>query len=152
MSRLDLHRVFQGAIISEKSHLASKEKNRVYVFRVHYLATKTLIKNLLESTFDVKVASIRTCLYKSETQSKRRRHRRAPFVLNLSKYKKAYISLKKGELPDAIQVAQNQKQENQEAQDMIQKLDSKRLQNQKNEKAVEQNKSSSSKQTEDQEG
>jgi len=77
-----------GPVITEKSML-EKEKG-VYTFKVDKRATKTQIKNELESHFGVKISKINTL----NTKSKDRRV--GKYTGKTKTYKKAIITLSEG--------------------------------------------------------
>lgn len=75
--------------ITEKS--VTLYKDRKYTFIVEKSITKTKIKFVIEKMFNVKIAKVNTCIL----PIKKRRVGR--FIGKRSLYKKAYISLQKGE-------------------------------------------------------
>ena len=86
---LKAHQVLQGPVITEKTTLL-KEKTRELCFRVHPRATKVEIRNSIESSFGVEVASLRTV---SVAGKLKRQGRSAGYT---SSWKKAYVTLKEG--------------------------------------------------------
>jgi large subunit ribosomal protein L23 len=60
-------------------------------FRVDRKATKTDIKGAIEEIFNVKVAAVRTVQYEGKMKRRGRQEGRRP------NWKKAYVTLKKGE-------------------------------------------------------
>ncbi len=85
-----LAQVIRRPIVTEKA-LTKKEGERTLCFEVAPTATKTEIKNAVQSMFKVKVSDVRT----STTSGKLRR--RGKFAAYKSDWKKAYIVLKAGE-------------------------------------------------------
>ncbi len=89
--------VLKTPVVTEKSVLlkesSSEDENigQILTFRVNTRAGKIAIKKAIEEIFNVKVAKVRTVQYEGKMK-KRGRHegRRAS-------WKKAYITLKKGE-------------------------------------------------------
>ena len=73
-------------MVSEKSSKMMKEG--VYTFEVERAATKTEIKNEVETKFDVKVDSVRTLICRGRASRQRLKPRY---------WKKAYVGLKEGE-------------------------------------------------------
>jgi len=60
-------------------------------FRVDRKATKTDIKGAIEEIFNVKVSTVRTVQYEGKMKKRGRQEGRRP------NWKKAYVTLKKGE-------------------------------------------------------
>ena len=85
-----LYEVIRRPIVTEKA-LTKKEGERTLCFEVAKAATKTDIRNAVQTLFKVKVADVRT----STTAGKLRR--RGKFSGYRSDWKKAYIVLKAGE-------------------------------------------------------
>lgn len=65
--------------------------DRQYTFIVERQVTKTQIKFALEKVFDVKIESVNTCFL----PPKQKRVRRS--LGNITRYKKAFVTLKKGQ-------------------------------------------------------
>ena len=84
--KLEPYQVVLRPLITEKAtHLA--ERHNAYTFEVNPLATKTEIKNAIETLFHVKVADVRT----QNRRGKARRHRlKAGRMRN---WKKAIVAL-----------------------------------------------------------
>jgi large subunit ribosomal protein L23 len=89
-----VYKVIRRPLITEKA-LTTREVEGSLVFEVAHNATKTEVKQAVETLFNVKVASIRTA---SVLGKERKRGRYAGF---LPDWKKAYVRLKAGEkVPD----------------------------------------------------
>ena len=88
--------VIKAPLITEKA-LTEKESSgdRILTFRVDKHATKPEIKAAIEKIFKVKVDAVRTINYEGKTV------RRGRYEGRRASWKKAYVTLKKGEsLPD----------------------------------------------------
>ena len=91
-----LYNVIRRPLITEKA-LTTREVEGSLVFEVAANASKTEVKQAVETLFNVKVASIRTA---SVIGKERKRGRYAGF---LPDWKKAYVRLKAGEkLPEYV--------------------------------------------------
>jgi large subunit ribosomal protein L23 len=91
------YQVILQPVITEKG-LGVKETEKTLVFKVAAKATKTEIRNAVQSVFKVKVDSIRTANF----QGKERR--RGKFAGYRPDWKKAYVKLKQGEkMPEYAQ-------------------------------------------------
>ncbi|AKC60363.1 50S ribosomal protein L23 [Blochmannia endosymbiont of Camponotus (Colobopsis) obliquus] len=90
-----LLKVLQSPHISEKSSVATDRCNTI-VFRVAKNANKLDIKIAVQRLFGVKVLNVRTLIMKGKTK------RYKKFIGRRSDWKKAYVSLKKGEKLDII--------------------------------------------------
>jgi large subunit ribosomal protein L23 len=91
------YQILQKPIITEKA-LDVKERQRTLCFQVSPKATKTEIKQAVQTLFKVKVASVRTALFAGKM---RRRGRTSGFRPD---WKKAYVKLKAGEkVPEAVE-------------------------------------------------
>ena len=89
-----LYNVIRRPLITEKA-LTNREVEGSLVFEVSAAATKTEVKNAVETLFNVKVAAVRT----ANVEGKERR--RGKFSGYLPDWKKAYVKLKAGEkVPD----------------------------------------------------
>jgi large subunit ribosomal protein L23 len=84
------YQVLRKPIITEKS-LTAKESNRTLCFKVDPNATKTEIKEAVQTVYKVKVDSVRT----SNFFGKERRRGRT--VGHRPEWKKAYVKLRDGE-------------------------------------------------------
>jgi large subunit ribosomal protein L23 len=88
--------VIRRPLITEKG-LAAKEAEGTLVFEVDPKASKTEVKQAVETLFKVKVAEVRT----SNVAGKERR--RGKFSGYRPDWKKAYVRLKSGEkMPDYV--------------------------------------------------
>jgi len=91
---MELSDVLIAPILSEKSHIGSS--GVIYIFKVNPRATKTEIKKAIEKFFSVNVVSVNTANMKGKLKGRyhfRKGHR--------ASWKKAYITLKKGQnIPD----------------------------------------------------
>src|SRR3981081_3781605 len=84
-------------VITEKG-LAIKENQNTLVFQVAPQATKTEIKQAVQSIFKVKVRSVRTAMYPGKER------RRGKFAGYRPDWKKAYVRLRSGEkMPEYAQ-------------------------------------------------
>ncbi len=91
------YQTIRRPVITEKG-LGVKEVQNTLVFEVNAKATKTEIKEAVQSIFKVKVDSVRTANF----QGKERR--RGKFAGNRPDWKKAYVRLKEGEkMPEYAQ-------------------------------------------------
>jgi len=91
-------KVLREALLTEKATMLSANLNQ-YVFSVYPSASRTQIKNAIESTFSVSVIKVNTLTQKPK--SKRDRMRRGKLG-HTSLSKKAIITLKAG---DSINLA-----------------------------------------------
>jgi large subunit ribosomal protein L23 len=91
------YQIIRKPVITEKG-LGVKETESTLVFEVAAKATKTEVKEAVQSIFKVKVASVRTANYPGKER------RRGRFVGNRPDWKKAYVRLKAGEkMPEYAQ-------------------------------------------------
>ncbi len=91
-----VYQVIRRPLITEKS-MGVKETEGTLVFEVAANATKTEVKQAVETLFQVKVSTIRT----SNVLGKERR--RGKFTGFRPDWKKAYVRLKSGEkMPDYV--------------------------------------------------
>jgi large subunit ribosomal protein L23 len=91
-----LHTVIRRPLITEKG-LGVKETEGTLVFEVAAKATKTEVKQAVETLFKVKVSAVRT----ANVLGKERR--RGKFAGFRPDWKKAYVRLKSGEkMPDYV--------------------------------------------------
>ena len=86
MTKSDIYKVIRRPIITEKG-LAVKETQHTVVFEVSKDATKTQIKEAVQTIFKVKVDAVRTAIYHGKF---RRRGRAEGFRRD---WKKAYVKL-----------------------------------------------------------
>src|SRR5205085_8207146 len=100
------YQVILQPVITEKGLLAKEEDARrkggpsggQLVFKVAPKATKTEIKEAVESVFKVKVASVRTSIFAGKER------RRGKFAGYRADWEKAYVRLKAGEkMPEYAQ-------------------------------------------------
>jgi len=100
MSKLDVWNILKSPVVTEKSVIlkedstdekSDRKQGQILTFRVDRKATKPEIKSAVEEVFNVKVAQVRTVQYEGKIKKRGRQEgRRASF-------KKAYVTLKKGE-------------------------------------------------------
>ena len=91
------YQTIRKPVITEKG-LAIKETQGTLVFHVAAKATKTEIKEAVQSIFKVKVESVRTANFPGKER------RRGRFVGHRPDWKKAYVRLKAGEkMPEYAQ-------------------------------------------------
>lgn len=92
--------ILKSPVVTEKSVLLKEESSeedsdrnlgQVLTFRVDRKAGKNDIKRAIEEVFSVKVAKIRTVHYEGKMKKRGRYEGRRP------SWKKAYVTLKKGE-------------------------------------------------------
>ena len=88
MNRREL--VLKSPVITEKSTLL-KENMQTLAFKVLRDANKIEIKDAVENIFKVKVAGVRTALFHGKKK------RQGKYVGRRPDWKKAYVTLKKGE-------------------------------------------------------
>ena len=92
-----VYQIIRRPIITEKG-LGVKETQHTVVFEVAKDATKTEIKEAVQSIFKVKVYSVRTATYPGKER------RRGKFAGYRPDWKKAYVRLKAGEkMPEYAQ-------------------------------------------------
>jgi large subunit ribosomal protein L23 len=84
------YQVLQKPIVTEKS-LTAKEGNRTLCFKVDPHATKTEIKEAVQTVFKVKVDSVHTSIFLGKER------RRGRTVGHRPEWKKAYVKLRAGE-------------------------------------------------------
>ena len=85
-----LYNVIRRPLITEKA-LTTREVEGSLVFEVAANATKTEVKQAVESLFKVKVDSVRTAIVEGKER------RRGKFTGYRPDWKKAYVRLKEGE-------------------------------------------------------
>ena len=91
-----LHTTLRRPVITEKG-LQVKEAEATLVFEVANKATKTEVKQAVESLFKVKVAAVRTANYLGKER------RRGKFSGYKPDWKKAYVKLQPGEkMPEYV--------------------------------------------------
>ena len=89
MSSIHIYDSIISPVITEKATLLS-EKNKV-VFKVNINATKSIIKKNVEKIFKVNVIKVNTITFKGKTRTKNGKK------IILPRYKKAIVTLKKGQ-------------------------------------------------------
>jgi large subunit ribosomal protein L23 len=89
MNQVDIIRVLQAPIVSEKS-TACAEREKRFVFRVVKGASKGQVKKAVELMFGVQVDSVHVLTVKGK------RKRSGKFFGERSDWKKAYVKLKPG--------------------------------------------------------
>jgi large subunit ribosomal protein L23 len=91
------YQILRRPVITEKG-LAIKEHQNTLVFQVAPKATKTEIKEAVQTIFKVKVDSVRTANYPGKER------RRGKFAGYRADWKKAYVRLREGEkMPEYAQ-------------------------------------------------
>jgi len=100
MSKLSTWDILKSPVVTEKSVIlkedstdenSDRKQGQILTFRVDRKASKPEIKSAVEEIFNVKVATVRTVQYEGKLKKRGRQEgRRASF-------KKAYVTLKKGE-------------------------------------------------------
>jgi large subunit ribosomal protein L23 len=91
------YQIIRRPVITEKG-LDIKEKQNTLVFQVASKASKTEIKEAVQTIFKVKVASVRTANYPGKER------RRGKFAGYRPDWKKAYVRLRSGEkMPEYAQ-------------------------------------------------
>jgi large subunit ribosomal protein L23 len=91
------YQILRKPVITEKG-LGVKENEATLVFQVAAKATKTEIKEAVQSIFKVKVDSVRTAMFPGKER------RRGKFTGFRPDWKKAYVRLKAGEkMPEYAQ-------------------------------------------------
>ena len=91
------YQILRRPVITEKG-LGVKETEQTLVFEVASKATKTEIKQAVQSIFKVKVRSVRTANYPGKER------RRGKFTGYRPDWKKAFVRLKSGEkMPEYAQ-------------------------------------------------
>jgi large subunit ribosomal protein L23 len=100
MSKLSTWDILKSPVVTEKSVIlkedstdedSNRKQGQILTFRVDRKASKPEIKTAVEEIFNVKVATVRTVQYEGKLKKRGRQEgRRASF-------KKAYVTLKKGE-------------------------------------------------------
>ena len=97
MAELSVWDVLKTPVVTEKSVLlkeaSSEDENigQVLTFRVNRKADKLEIRKAIEEIFNVKVARVRTVQYEGKMKKRGRYEGRR------ASWKKAYVTLKKGE-------------------------------------------------------
>ena len=100
MSKLGVWEILKAPVVTEKSVIlkedstdenTDRKQGQVLTFRVDRKATKTDIKGAIEEIFNVKVSAVRTVQYEGKIKKRGRQEGRR------ASWKKAYVTLKKGE-------------------------------------------------------
>lgn len=100
MSKLSVWDILKSPVVTEKSVLlkedstdenSDRKQGQVLTFKVERKATKTDIKGAIEEIFNVKVAKVHTVNYEGKIK------RRGRIEGRRASYKKAYVTLRKGE-------------------------------------------------------
>ena len=103
MNKLSVWDILKSPVVTEKSVILKEDSTQgegedngrkagqVLTFRVERTAGKLDIKKAVEEIFNVKVASVRTIQYEGKEKRRGRQVGRRP------NWKKAYVTLKKGE-------------------------------------------------------
>ena len=91
-----LYTVIRRPLITEKG-MTVKETQNTLVFEVAEKATKTEVKQAVESLFKIKVAGVRTAIMEGKER------KRGKFTGYRPDWKKAYVRLQEGEkMPDYL--------------------------------------------------
>ncbi len=88
-----IYEVLRRPLITEKSNYQSRKLNQ-YAFEVANEATKTLVKDAVETAFDVKVESV-NIINSPAKRGRRARSRR--LLVRRPGYKKAIVTLQAGQ-------------------------------------------------------
>jgi large subunit ribosomal protein L23 len=100
MAKLGVWEILRSPVVTEKSVLlkedstdenSNRKQGQVLTFKVARKATKTDIKGAIEEIFNVKVARVHTVNYEGKVK------RRGRIEGRRASYKKAYVTLRKGE-------------------------------------------------------
>jgi large subunit ribosomal protein L23 len=100
MAKLGVWEILRSPVVTEKSVLlkedstdenSNRKQGQVLTFKVARKATKTDIKGAIEEIFNVKVARVHTVNYEGKVK------RRGRVEGRRASYKKAYVTLRKGE-------------------------------------------------------
>lgn len=90
-----MHQILIRPLITEKMTNLTADQSNKYGFIVNTKANKIEIKKAIEDKFNVNVVNVRTINYDGKTKTQFRKSGR--FVGKTAKYKKAVVTLKKGE-------------------------------------------------------
>ena len=100
MTKATVWSILKSPVVTEKSVILKEDSTdentdrkmgQVLTFRVDRKATKPEIRSAVEEIFNVKVATVRTVQYDGKIKKRGRQEGRRP------SWKKAYVTLKKGE-------------------------------------------------------
>mgnify|MGYP001301859138 FL=1 len=94
---LSVYDILRRPLITEKSNFQNEKLGR-YVFEVANDASKTQIKEAVETIFEVKVEKVNTMVMPAKRARKMRR-----IVNRTSQYKKAVVKLKIGDTIDLFE-------------------------------------------------
>jgi large subunit ribosomal protein L23 len=94
-----VHDILRRPIITEKSNYLAGELNQ-YVFEVSIKATKQMVKDAIETVFDVDVARVNIV---NVPAKRSRRWRNRQVKVRRSTYKKAIVTLEPGETIDVFE-------------------------------------------------
>lgn len=94
-----LYDVLRRPLITEKSNYQNAELHQ-YAFEVSTEATKTLVKDAVETLFDVSVESVRVL---NVPLKRARKWRNRRLVTRRGSYKKAIVTLAKGDTIDVFE-------------------------------------------------
>ncbi len=90
-----MHQILIRPLITEKMTNLTADQSNKYGFIVNTKANKIEIKKAIENKFNVNVVNVRTINYDGKTKTQFRKSGR--FVGKTAKFKKAVVTLKKGE-------------------------------------------------------
>ncbi len=88
-----IYEVIRRPLVTEKSNYQSRKLNQ-YAFEVANHATKTLVKDAIETLFDVKVESVNII---NSPAKRGRRSRSRRLLVRRPGYKKAIVTLETGQ-------------------------------------------------------
>jgi large subunit ribosomal protein L23 len=97
MAEMNIWDILRSPVVTEKSVLLKESSSedetvgQILTFRVNTKAGKIEIKRAVEEIFSVKVAKVRTVHYEGKIK------KRGRYAGRRASWKKAYITLKKGE-------------------------------------------------------
>ena len=94
MSELHIHDVILRPVITEKTQIATSDYN-VYAFEVDMRANKPLIKEAVETLFEVKVLDVRTAVMPAKIGKRGRKE-----YIRTSEWKKALVTVAPGQTID----------------------------------------------------
>lgn len=98
MSEIHLYDVIRRPVITEKSDRLSDELN-TYVFEVDMRANKPMVKDAVESIFDVDVLRVRTAIMPAKLGRRLRKT-----YIRKKQWKKAYVTIAPGQNIDLFGV------------------------------------------------
>ena len=91
MKKMRYFGIIKRPIITEKSTMLSHGEEKKYLFEVAMDAKKEEIKEAVENLFDVKVVEVNTVIVRGKVKQVKR------VTGKRSNYKKAYVTLQKGQ-------------------------------------------------------